>query len=59
VWPSWRSRTSFEVQLGRQSYERLGERTWRYRSAGFDADLEVDEDGLVEHYYEWRAVARA
>lgn len=56
---AWVLFPSFEVVLGRQSYERLAERTWRYRSAGFEADLTVDEDGLVDAYYEWRAVARA
>jgi hypothetical protein len=49
----------FEIVLGRQSYERLAEKTWRCRSAGFEADLTVDEDWLVENYYVWRAVARA
>ncbi|MGH2465006.1 MAG: putative glycolipid-binding domain-containing protein [Candidatus Limnocylindrales bacterium] len=55
---AWIHFPSFEVVLGRQSYERLAERTWRYRSAGFEADLTVDADGLVDTYYEWRAVAR-
>ena len=55
---AWVLFPSFEVQLGRQTYERLGERTWRYRSVGFEADLTVDEDGLVDAYAEWRAVAR-
>ena len=50
---------TFEIVLGRQSYERLAEKTWRCRSAGFEADLTVDEDWLVENYYVWRAVARA
>jgi hypothetical protein len=56
---AWVLFPSFEVVLGRQSYERLAERTWRYRSTGFEADLTVDEDGLVVAYYEWRAVAKA
>jgi hypothetical protein len=56
---AWILFPTFEVVHGRQSYERLSERTWRYRSAGFEADLTVDEDGLVDAYYEWRAVARA
>jgi uncharacterized protein len=55
---AWILFPSFEVQLGRQRYERLGERAWRYRSEGFEADLSVDENGLVDRYYEWRAVAR-
>lgn len=56
---SWILFPSFEVVLGRQSYERLAERTWRYRSAGFEADLTVDNDGLVGDYYVWRTVARS
>jgi len=56
---AWILFPSFEVQLGRQTYERLGERAWRYRSEGFEADLSVDEDGLVDRYFEWRAVARS
>jgi hypothetical protein len=55
---AWVLFPSFEVVLGRQSYERLAERTWRYRSTGFEADLTVDEDGLVDAYDEWQAVAK-
>jgi len=56
---AWILFPSFEVVHGRQSYERLTERAWRYRSAGFEADLTVDDDGLVADYYVWRAVARS
>ena len=56
---AWILFPSFEIVLGRQSYERLAERTWRYRSTGFEADLTVDEDGLVDEYYVWQAVARS
>jgi uncharacterized protein len=56
---AWLLFPSFEVQHGRQTYERLSERTWRYRSAGFEADLTVDAEGLVDRYYEWRAIARS
>jgi hypothetical protein len=55
---AWVLFPSFEVEHGRQSYQRLDERTWRYRSEGFQGDLVVDEEGLVETYAEWRAVAR-
>jgi hypothetical protein len=38
----------------RQRYERRGERTWRYIdlgvAKGFEADLEIDDDGLVRRY---------
>jgi hypothetical protein len=56
---AWILFPSFEVVLGRQTYERLADRTWRYRSGSFDAELTVDEDGLVDAYYEWRAIARS
>ena len=56
---AWVLFPSFEIVLGRQSYERLAERAWRYRSAGFEADLTVDGDGLVDDYYVWRTVARS
>lgn len=56
---AWILFPSFDVVLGRQTYERLAERTWRYRSGSFDAELTVDEDGLVDAYYEWRAIARS
>jgi uncharacterized protein len=56
---AWILFPSFEVVLGRQSYERLAERTWRYQSAGFEAELTVDAEGLVDNYYVWRAVARS
>lgn len=56
---AWILFPTFEVVLGRQVYERLAERVWRYRSGSFDAELTVDEDGLVDAYYEWHAIARA
>jgi hypothetical protein len=38
----------------RQRYEKRAERTWRYIDLGvvkgFEADLELDEDGLVRRY---------
>lgn len=39
-----------------QRYTRTGARSWRYRSAtGFEAELTVDEHGLVERYGDvWR-----
>lgn len=56
---AWVLFPSFEIQYGRQTYERLAERRWRYRSTGFEAELTVDEDGLVESYAEWEAIARS
>ena len=56
---AWVLFPSLEVVEGRQTYERLGEATWRYRSAGFEADLTVGSDGLVDDYAGyWRAIAR-
>jgi uncharacterized protein len=55
---AWVLFPSFEVVCGRQMYERTGERSWRYRSGSFVGDLTVDEQGLVETYAVWRAVAR-
>ena len=37
-----------------QTYARLDESTYRYASGTFEADLTVDEDGLVAQYAEWR-----
>ena len=57
---AWVLFPSLEVVVGRQSYARLGERAWRYRSSGFAADLEVGADGLVETYAGyWKAIGRA
>ena len=56
---AWVLFPSLEVVEGRQTYERLDEGTWRYRSAGFQADLTVGEDGLVDDYAGyWRAISR-
>jgi hypothetical protein len=42
------------VQPSRQRYESRGERQWRYIDLGavrgFEADLELDEDGVVRRY---------
>ena len=37
-----------------QTYTRLDELTYRYSSGTFEADLTVDDDGLVAAYAEWR-----
>jgi len=37
-----------------QTYTRIDEFTYRYASATFEADLTVDEDGLVSEYAAWR-----
>jgi uncharacterized protein len=56
---AWLLFPELEVEIGRQTYDRLGERVWRYRSAGFEAQLEVGQDGLVESYGDlWRMLSR-
>ncbi len=37
-----------------QTYTRLDEFTYRYASGTFEAELTVDDDGLVTAYAEWR-----
>ena len=55
---AWVRFPSLEVQRLDQSYERLDERRYRYRSGRFTADLAVDEDGMVLQYgVNWKAVA--
>jgi uncharacterized protein len=54
VWPELR----FERAV--QRYARLGDDRYRYTQDDFEAELTVDEDGLVLEYEGlWRAVARA
>jgi uncharacterized protein len=36
-----------------QVYEPLGHRVVRYRSGGFQADIEFDADGVVTHYQDY------
>lgn len=40
------------VEVLEQRYEHLGRRRWRYTSGEFEAELTVDDDGLVERYGE-------
>ena len=48
---AWLRFPSFALEPLAQTYERLGERTYRYSSAtGFTAEIEVDEEGLPTHY---------
>lgn len=54
VWPE------LELRPARQSYVRLTENRYLYKQGDFEAELVVDEDGLVRQYEGlWRAVARA
>lgn len=53
VWPD------LDVRPVRQTYARLGERRYRYTQDDFEAEIQVDENGLVLEYEDlWRAVAR-
>ena len=54
---AWVLFPSFDVEYGRQTYTRLAERRWLYRSPGYEAELTVDDVGLVERYADWESVA--
>lgn len=45
-----------ELTVGKaaQAYTRLDEFTYRFSSDGFEADLVVDDDGLVASYADWQ-----
>ncbi|MFZ0505354.1 MAG: putative glycolipid-binding domain-containing protein [Chthoniobacterales bacterium] len=49
---AWIRFPSLEIVYARQSYERLSDRTYRYRSlaSGFTALIDVDETGLTVRY---------
>jgi hypothetical protein len=47
---AWVRFPELTVELDRQTYERLDERRWMFRSEGFEAELEVDDEGLVVRY---------
>jgi hypothetical protein len=51
---------SLEVQRLEQTYDRLEEGRYRYRSGRFTADLVADGDGIVLRYgMNWKASRRA
>lgn len=57
---AWVRFPGLEVVPAEQSYERLEEQRYRYRSltSGFEAEVEVDDDGLpVDYAGIWRRVA--
>ena len=51
---AWVLFPALTVQRADQTYTRLDEWTYRYASGTFEAELTVDEDGLVMSYAEWR-----
>jgi uncharacterized protein len=59
---AWIRFPSLEIVRARQSYERLSDCTYRYRSlaSGFTAKIDVDENGLTVRYEGiWERVASA
>jgi hypothetical protein len=58
---AWVRFPGFTVERLEQSYERLEAARWRYRSSSFEADLLVDDAGLVTMYGDgiWSTAARS
>jgi hypothetical protein len=51
---AWIKFPELTVVKAAQTYTRLDEFTYHYASGTFEADLTVDDDGLVTGYAEWR-----
>ena len=56
---AWVQFPSLEVVKAKQTYTRLDEFTYRYASGAFEAELVVDDDGVVAQYAEWQRTAVA
>jgi uncharacterized protein len=56
---AWVRFPELTVVKARQTYTRLDEFTYRYASGDFEAELTVDDDGLVAQYAVWRRTAYA
>ena len=56
---AWVRFPSLVVEKTAQTYTRLDEFTYRYRSGTFEAELVVDEDGVVAQYAVWQRTAVA
>lgn len=56
---AWVRFPELTVVKAAQTYTRLDEFTWRYASGDFEAELAVDEDGLVASYAVWRRTGYA
>jgi hypothetical protein len=56
---AWIRFPELTVESAAQPYTRLDESSYRYSSGTFEADLTVDDDGLVTSYAEWRRTAYA
>jgi uncharacterized protein len=51
---AWVRFPELDIVKATQTYTRLDEFTYRYASGDFEAELTVDDDGLVAGYAEWR-----
>jgi hypothetical protein len=51
---AWLRFPDFTIVKAAQTYTRLDEFTYRYASGTFEAELTVDDDGLVAAYADWR-----
>jgi hypothetical protein len=51
---AWVQFPDLTVVKAAQTYSRLDEFTYRYASEGFEAELVVDDDGLVAAYADWQ-----
>ena len=56
---AWLRFPELEVVKAAQTYTRLDDATYHYASGTFEADLTVDDEGLVTVYAEWRRTAVA
>jgi hypothetical protein len=56
---AWIQFPALTVAKTAQTYSRLDEFTYHYASGTFEADLTVDEEGLVTGYADWRRTAVA
>jgi hypothetical protein len=56
---AWLRFPELEVVKAAQTYTRLDEFTYRYASGTFEAELTVDDDGLVTQYAVWRRTGYA
>jgi len=56
---AWVRFSELTVIKAAQTYTRIDEFTYRYASGMFEADLTVDDDGLVAEYAAWRRIGFA
>ena len=56
---AWVRFPQLDVVKAAQTYTRLDEFTYRYSSGTFEADLTVDDDGIVTQYAVWRRTGYA